>query len=199
MMRRRRALIALFTLPGLAAAGESAIRPGRLLSFPRDHGAHPETRTEWWYVTGWLADEGASEPAFGFQVTFFRSRTGISPDHPSRFAAQQLVFAHAALTDLQGRRLRHDQRIARDGFDIAATARDDTRVVLRGWRLEREGPTEASRYRASLASVKSNPKPATWQGEPLLQPAAAGGLGRADARGPRPGRARARLAGPRME
>ena len=24
------------------------------IELPRDHGAHPEFRTEWWYVTGWL-------------------------------------------------------------------------------------------------------------------------------------------------
>jgi predicted secreted hydrolase len=34
---------------------------------------------------------------------------------PSRFAARQLMFAHAALTDLGARRHRHDQRIARWG------------------------------------------------------------------------------------
>ena len=27
---------------------------GLLLQFPRDHGAHPDFRTEWWYVTGAL-------------------------------------------------------------------------------------------------------------------------------------------------
>jgi hypothetical protein len=26
-------------------------------SFPRDHGAHPEFKTEWWYLTGNLDDE----------------------------------------------------------------------------------------------------------------------------------------------
>ena len=24
------------------------------LAFPRDHGAHPSFRTEWWHMTGWL-------------------------------------------------------------------------------------------------------------------------------------------------
>src|SRR5262245_259850 len=39
--------------------------------FPRDHGAHPEYRTEWWYYTGNLED--AAGHAFGYQLTFFRS------------------------------------------------------------------------------------------------------------------------------
>ena len=57
----------------------------------------------------------------------------------SRFAAKQLVFAHAALTDVQGRKLWHDQRIAREGFEVALAAQGDTRVRLRDWSLERAG------------------------------------------------------------
>jgi predicted secreted hydrolase len=55
----------------------------------------------------------------------------------SRFAAKQLVFAHAAITDVQGKRLWHDQRIARAGFGVAEAAEDDTRVKLRDWSLAR--------------------------------------------------------------
>lgn len=126
------------------------------LVFPRDFGVHPSFRTEWWYMTGSL-QSGAR--AFGFQVTFFRSATGIDgigtdrgtdsgPDHStgagsgkdddrSRFTPSQLLFAHAALTDLQQRRLRHDQRIARSGFGIAEASRSDTAVTLRDWRMTR--------------------------------------------------------------
>jgi predicted secreted hydrolase len=126
----------------------------RALRFPADHGAHPGTHIEWWYVTGWLRDaggaqaRGAAEPAppdFGFQVTFFRMRTGLAQDSPSRFAARQLVFAHAALTDLRLARradapaLLHDQRAAREGFGIAALpGADGEQVVrLRDWTLAR--------------------------------------------------------------
>ena len=40
----------------------------------------------------------------------------------SRFAAKQLLFAHAAVTDVQGSKLWHDQRIARAGFGVAEAA-----------------------------------------------------------------------------
>ncbi len=106
------------------------------MQFPRDHGAHPAFRTEWWYVTG---QARAGEREFGFQVTFFRSRVEGTQGMTSRFAAKQLLFAHAALTDVQGRKLWHDQRIAREGFEIASAAEDDTRVRLRDWSLVR-GP-----------------------------------------------------------
>jgi predicted secreted hydrolase len=60
--------------------------------FPRDFGAHPEARIEWWYATGALQ---AAKSRYGFQITFFRAATGVAERHPSRFAANQLVFAHA--------------------------------------------------------------------------------------------------------
>lgn len=135
-------------------AGAAPVEPGRRLVFPRDFGAHPDARIEWWYATGWLQPDAAAgaTPSHGFQLTFFRSRGAAAADHPSRFAARQLIFAHVALTDLRARTHRHDQRIARAGFDIADAADDDTRVRLRDWRFERRGDTDASRYRAALAS-----------------------------------------------
>ncbi len=74
---------------------------GAALRFPRDHGAHPDFRTEWWYFTGWL--QGADGKPLGFQITFFRSRPAIDPANPSAFAPRQIVFAHAALSDPETR------------------------------------------------------------------------------------------------
>ena len=148
---RRRTLLTALAWHSLTARA-APVERGHTLVFPRDHGAHPETRIEWWYATGWLAEPGAQQPRFGFQVTFFRSRTHVARDQPSRFAARQIVFAHAALSDLGAQRLRHDQRIARAGFGIAEASEDDTRVLLRDWRLTRSGPPERSVYRAQLAS-----------------------------------------------
>ncbi len=100
-------------------------------------------------MTGWLEVPGSTEP-YGFQITFFRSRTDIAPGHPSRFAAHQLLSAHAALTDPLQRRLRHAQRIARTGFGLAEAATADTDVVLHGWRLARSGAVGAHRYTARI-------------------------------------------------
>jgi predicted secreted hydrolase len=72
-------------------------------------------------------------------VTFFRSRVDGTQGMQSGFAARQLVFAHAAVTDVQGKRLWHDQRIAREGFDVARRGTTDTRLKLRDWSLVREG------------------------------------------------------------
>ncbi|MBS3997079.1 MAG: carotenoid 1,2-hydratase [Hydrogenophaga sp.] len=119
------------------------LRP-RPLAFPRDHGSHNETRTEWWYLTGHAQDARGHD--FGFQVTFFRSRVDGTQSLRSRLAARQLVFAHAAITDVQGQKLWHDERIGRWNGDAPApsapakvfASTDDTDVALRNWFLRRE-------------------------------------------------------------
>ncbi len=139
---------------GGAAGGDVVVAPdrvqrGRALRFPRDHGAHPDSRTEWWYLTGWIGTPAA--PTHGVQVTFFRSATGLAAASRSRFAARQLLFAHAAVTDLATARHRHVQRIAR--WSGAADARpdaaalDDAALRLGPWSLQRTG----AHWRAHVA------------------------------------------------
>jgi predicted secreted hydrolase len=182
-MLRRRPLLAGLPLAMLGMrAGASAsqadaggpasdaVPPGvthRALRFPADHGAHPDTHIEWWYVTGWLSaaagDPATLVPEFGFQVTFFRLRTGIAEAPASRFAARQLVFAHVALTDLAaGTRadgLMHDQRTAREGFGFVRTpAASGPQVVqLRDWSLQRaaaSGPLDGGGLHVAVRSER---------------------------------------------
>ncbi len=122
------------------------VRPGAKLAFPRDHGAHPAFRTEWWYVTGWL--KTADRRDLGFQVTFFRSRPGVDPANPSAFAPKQILFAHAALSDPALGHLLHDQRIARAGFGLAEASVADTDIVLDDWSLKRAA---GGRYNTHVA------------------------------------------------
>jgi predicted secreted hydrolase len=128
---QRRHLIAL-SLAGLLPTAWAL--PPAHMQLPRDLGSHPDFGTEWWYITG-RATAGTRE--FGFQLTFFRSRVSATQAMASRFAAKQLLFAHAAITDVQGKKLWHDQRIARAGFGIAEASEEDTRVRLRDWSLQR--------------------------------------------------------------
>lgn len=128
-------LTAAAALPATAPDGFAEVRPGQSLHFPRDFGAHPDYRTEWWYVTGWLRDQSGHER--GFQLTFFRAATGIGADNPSRFAPRQLILAHAALADPNTGYLLHDERAARELPPLAGLAREDTQVWIGDWRLER--------------------------------------------------------------
>jgi predicted secreted hydrolase len=94
----------------------------------------------------------AAERLWGFQVTFFRASTGVDPAHPSRFAARELVFGHAALTDVAAGQQWHDQRVARAGFGAAGAAEGHTDVTLRDWRLRREGTATAGHYTTRVHS-----------------------------------------------
>jgi predicted secreted hydrolase len=96
-------LLAILTLAAVAA-GPAPMRDGYRLAvppwrfeFPRDHAAHPEFRTEWWYYTGHLEGGGRS---FGYELTFFR--VGLDRRREasrSAWAPHTLHFAHLALTD----------------------------------------------------------------------------------------------------
>ncbi len=134
------AVLALTLASSIAADGPALphypdVRPGVAMNFPVDHGAHPQFRAEWWYITGWL-DGGAGKP-LGFQVTFFRTRPSVDETNPSAFAATQILFAHAALSDPSLGHLLHDQRAARAGFGLAQAAEGDTDIVLDDWSLKR--------------------------------------------------------------
>ncbi|MGY2733949.1 lipocalin-like domain-containing protein [Sphingomonas sp. UYP23] len=129
------ALLAAASLTASAPLPYPVVKPGIAFAFPRDHGAHPQFRTEWWYVTGWLRTADGAD--LGFQVTFFRTRPPVDPANPSRFAAGQVLFAHAALSDPRIGRLLHGERSARAGFGLAAAATADADVTIRDWRLRR--------------------------------------------------------------
>jgi predicted secreted hydrolase len=117
----------------------------RPLVFPRDHGAHPEYRTEWWYLTGFLDVPGRE--ALGFQLTFFRVRTTVAPSQ-SRFSPQQLIIAHAAIADRGRGTLLHDERVQRDGFGLVDASTTDTDVRLDRWTFVRDGAS--GEYRGSI-------------------------------------------------
>jgi predicted secreted hydrolase len=143
-LRRRHLLLAALVSPaGLAAATAAAIR------FPRDFGAHPDEHIEWWYLTGHAT---VKQRLLGFQITFFRTRVDATQAMRSDFAAKQLVFAHAAVTDVQGGKLWHDQRIARSsgaaGLDQARFSQQETSIVLRDWSLQQV----RGGYRAQIAA-----------------------------------------------
>jgi predicted secreted hydrolase len=152
-MQRRHFLIALAAwrclLPSPAAAVDFApVLPGRRLVFPDDFGAHPDFRTEWWYATGWLKRPDGQP--LGFQITFFRVRTGIGESNASRFAPRQLMLAHAAIADPEYGRLRHSERTARVGFGHAGFTLGRSEVWIGDWRLTQQENSQGNRYQARV-------------------------------------------------
>ncbi|HEX3137707.1 MAG TPA: carotenoid 1,2-hydratase, partial [Casimicrobiaceae bacterium] len=148
-MRRRRFLaspLVLLAAGALAADDYPRVVTGLAIGFPRDAGAHPAFRSEWWYITGWVRDADANR--FGIQVTFFRNRPRVAESNPSAFAPRQLLFAHAAIADPRHGRLRHDQRAARAGFELAGAAEDTTAAWIDDWSLKLAGDV----YVAAIAA-----------------------------------------------
>jgi predicted secreted hydrolase len=98
-------------------AGFTQVTPGRELVFPRDHGAHPDYRIEWWYLTANLQDPQGRQ--WGVQWTLFRQALSPTPAGPG-WSNNQVWMAHAAITTPTGHV--HAQRFARGGIGQAGVS-----------------------------------------------------------------------------
>ncbi len=119
-----------FRPPLTTAEGFAVPQPGRRFEFPRDHGAHPEFKLEWWYVTGHLF--AADERRFGFQATFFRRAgpggsagtntvdTGPGGNSPW-FRTDEVHLAHIAVLDVRAGKFVFQERLNRRGWDADVT------------------------------------------------------------------------------
>ncbi len=121
---------------GLAPADTGArfarATAARDLVFPRDHGAHAEFQTEWWYYTGNVST--AEGRHFGYQFTVFRR--ALSPDSPAAngtLASNQLYFAHFAVTDTDANTHRAFQKFSRGAGGLAGAEADPFRVFIEDW------------------------------------------------------------------
>jgi len=136
----------------------------RKFSFPRDHGAHPEYRQEWWYFTGNL--ETADGHRFGYEFTLFRialhpykQTTPVNfklgadqssrPGSPSLWRTNQIYMAHAALTDVDNDKFYYDEQFSRDAMRLAGAEVDfsekltgestQLKLWLNDWKVESIG------------------------------------------------------------
>jgi predicted secreted hydrolase len=140
------------------------------LSFPVDHGPHPDFQTEWWYLTGNL--QTADGRHFGYQLTFFR-RALVPPterlERTSEWATDQVYMAHLALTDVANRDHRAVERFARGAAGLAGATGEPFAVWLENWRLESTAPDryqiEASADGFSLALRLTDSKGPILQGD----------------------------------
>jgi predicted secreted hydrolase len=152
----------------------------RPMSFPEDHGPHPDFRTEWWYYTGNLKTPTGRH--VGFQLTFFR--VALSPTEESRasaWATRQLYVAHFAVTDTAGGRFHGASRSSRAALGLAGAQAAPLRVWVESWSAEGEGGATRLRAREGDVAIDltvSPAKPVVLQGDR--------GLSR---KGPEPGNA----------
>ena len=151
---------ALIPSPRALANDFARVLEGYRIDFPEDSGAHPDFRTEWWYITGWITDDQGHER--GFQVTFFRIGTGIGADNPSRFAPRQLIIAHAALADPASGHLLHAERAERALDPISGAAVGRTHAWIADWSLSLKDDTyrtiiQTDRFDLDLTLIPSGP------------------------------------------
>ena len=65
---------------GQGAEGFALPTPDPTFSFPADHGAHPDYRIEWWYLTANLEDSDGR--SYGAQWTLFRTAVRPPAERP---------------------------------------------------------------------------------------------------------------------
>ncbi|MCU0226384.1 MAG: hypothetical protein MUF01_01985 [Bryobacterales bacterium] len=146
MTSRRQLLQLLSAVVGASAFGSHAraasspwrlALPGYRYQFPRDHMAHPDFQTEWWYFTGNLRDQRDSD--FGYELTFFRQARQVAPDARAAWQTGQLYLAHFALTDVAGGGFEHRERLNRPGPGLAGADASTGRVWNGNWQAQLTG------------------------------------------------------------
>ena len=115
---------------GKDAEGFAPVVPGRIFSFPADHGPHPDYRIEWWYLTANLAD--SSGTPFGVQWTLFRqaARPG---EQAEGWANPQLWMGHAAVTRADTHRT--SEKFARGGVGQAGVEATPFQAWIDAWQM----------------------------------------------------------------
>jgi hypothetical protein len=152
-------------IPATTAEGYSVPQPRPTFAFPRDHGAHPDFKIEWWYITGHLFTSDSSPRRFGFQATFFRNASprDLPAAHSSAaggaaaFGHDQIYLAHMALIDVGAGRFLHQERLNRAGWNASA-ATNTLDVVNGDWSLAfaSAGEPESSTQKPSSQSLIDN-------------------------------------------
>ena len=101
--------------------------------FPEDHGAHPDYRSEWWYLTCTLA--AGDGRRFGAQFTLFRQGLVARPPTANPWRSGQVYLAHLALTDVAAGRHYEHARWARGHPMLAGAESRPFSVWMEDWRL----------------------------------------------------------------
>lgn len=166
--------------PGSANGYRPAL-PGYQFQFPRDHAAHTDFQTEWWYYTGHL---NAGARRFGFELTFFQ--VGVNPTRKqsrSAWALHTLYFAHFTVTDVNGQSFRFTEEVSRPALGMAGSDPKRYRVWIHDWSaaLAPDGRThalKASTPEMAIDLALTPSKPPAINGENGVSQKAAG-VGRA--------------------
>ena len=127
-------LVSTLCITGVfSTSNYQSVTPGYDWAFPKDHGAHPNFQTEWWYYTGHLTAK--SGETFGFEITFFRNAEAQNKP-ASIWQSDQLYVAHFAITDDQARQFYHDSRTTRPAYNMAGASEGQLSVFNGDWSVK---------------------------------------------------------------
>ena len=130
---------------GTTADGFAVPSPDPEFDFPKDHGAHPDFRIEWWYLTANMT--GPDGTAYGLQWTLFRS--ALRPGSGEGWDDPQIWMGHAAVTTPE----RHfvAERLARGGIGQAGVQADPFEAWIDNWKMA--GASDLSRLQMNAQGV----------------------------------------------
>ena len=114
---------------GTTAEGFATPTRGTTFAFPQDHGAHPEYRIEWWYVTANM--RGSDGQDYGLQWTLFRS--ALAPETREGWDDPQVWMGHAAITTPTAHYVA--ERLARGGIGQAGAIAEPLDVWIDDWQF----------------------------------------------------------------
>ncbi|MFP5078026.1 lipocalin-like domain-containing protein [Rhizobium sp. YIM 134829] len=146
----RLALAQGFAGLGTTAEGFSVPAPGKPFVFPRDHGAHPHFRIEWWYLTANL--EGPDGTPYGVQWTLFRS--ALAPREAEGWQSPQIWLGHAAITTRDKQFVA--ERLSRGGIGQAGVIAAPFAASIDDWRLARRPDAPAGADELSHVALQAS-------------------------------------------
>lgn len=131
----RRTIAVTRVLGGTAEPGFARAFEPRAVQFPKDHAAHPDFQSEWWYFTGNLFN--VEDSRFGYQLTLFRFATSDhAAESTSTWRNPQIFMGHLTLTDTTRQQFMVAERVSRTGAGLAGAGTAPTRVWVRDWVIE---------------------------------------------------------------
>jgi predicted secreted hydrolase len=149
--------------------------PGYHYAFPHDHFNHERYQTEWWYYTGnVVATDGKH---FGFELTFFRQAGNREKEKASPWDMRDLYLAHLALSDIDGGKFYHAERLNREGPEIAGASEAEQKVWNGNWQVrwkKNDQQLQAIGKTFTLNLTLHPEKPPVIQGENGISQKAAG-------------------------
>lgn len=150
------------------------------LTFPGDHAAHPEYRTEAWVLTGLVAEADGTKTAL--QLTILRVALGDAPDIGSDWATGDVFAAFAMLADASGDGVQVAERASRAAAGLAGTSREPLSIWVEDWRLEPRVPASGTIELDGRFDVGGVPvELELTSGTPAITPVDIGGEGAAPA------------------